>query len=218
MTEDALSAEAAVYADACGDYINVGYIEVKEDWNRPPSAADWDRYVLYGEDSDESVGMCVAYDDESARAFAAIVEERTENSRTTTIWRVAEVSRYPRMQGKVYEKGECTDDCEQLAYVGFTINRRDIDGFQMDWDEFERNFYGVIVDMVRKAGLPDVMDDWKSWFNGAYYYGPFDTVVAIDAVLNQAPELGMQVFTGFPEEFYLADGIEPEKYLEAASD
>jgi hypothetical protein len=88
----------------------------------------------------------------------------------------------------------------------------------MEWDEFERDYYGIIVKMIKDAGLPDVMDDWKSWFNGAYYFGPFDTVMEINDVLQKAPDLRMQVYIGLPEEFYLGDEIDPEKYLAPESD
>lgn len=209
MTDEEREAEHAKFKETFGDYMTKGWFETtnrptEEEW--PPSTEDWDRYAFF--QNEEPIARCAAYCDECAREFATILEERL-NIPEVEIYRVTRIDRR-----------NYTPDFDQklVRGIAFTISRRGPDGFEIPFEEWEPNFLQV-VNLVREHNLPDVMDKWKAWHDGAYYIGPPDVVDRITELLyHEVPDIGMGIFAGFPHEFYMTPGDPREnarKYMDA---
>lgn len=139
---------------------------------------------------------CRAKSDDAARECADMLEDlHAQDAKLQRVYPVARMIQEP-----------------DYKIIGFTINRVGLDGRKLNWDEYEPKLVEINT-VLRALNLPDVMDEWKTWHEGAIYRGSSETVEAIEAAMATVPDIGMQVYSQFPEEFYKAKQINAEKYL-----
>lgn len=156
---------------------------------------DWPLYMALSGDR-HAFALCKS--DDTARDFADAFEDEN-HIEEATIWRVFPVLR--RLPSE-----------PDYTMIGFIVKREDENGRKMPWEHFDRKLKKV-NEALKKYELPDVMDEWKTWHEGAVFRGDETTVLAIEHALSEVDEIGMKVYSQFPEQFYLDKVLNVEKYL-----
>lgn len=157
--------------------------------------SEWPLYMALSGDK-QAFALCKS--DDAARDFAGSFEDENHLD-DSTVWRVFPVER--RLA-----------PAPTYSMIGFVVKRLDENGRKMPWDHFDNKLKKVNT-ALKKYNLPDVMDDWKTWHEGAVYRGDETTVLAIENALSEVEEIGMMVYSQFPEQFYLDKVLNVEKYL-----
>jgi hypothetical protein len=167
-------------------------------WNRDIPVTEQTDWPLYMALSGEHHAFALCKSDDTARDFMDAFEDEY-HVEDATMWRIFSV---PRMVAPPPD----------YTMIGFIVKREDENGRKMPWDHFDRKLR-KINDVLKRYQLPDVMDDWKTWHEGAVFRGDETTVLAIENALSEVEEIGMKVYSQFPEQFYMDKVLNVEKYL-----
>lgn len=197
LTEEELRAEEQEYAPVCGRYVAAGYIEITRETysRRPPSTRDWDKYVYFAKDDDKVLASIWAYNDDCARAYA-----ENEFICDVDICLVRVIPRHAA--GKIRLGLDSTG--EVTRGIGFTLERDD-EGLLIEDADFLDSLQ-VVINFMKERGLPEYMDEWTAWLNGAYYLGDQEIIDKIESVLDEFSELypnyGLHLYAGYTHEWF----------------